>query len=98
MKNTVIRFRNMKAVRVGKGIKELRRRSNLSAKQLADKCRITESHLNRLEDGCELEVELVTLENIAEAVGVYWRGTLTPEEVINQFLDVGKEHDQPLLI
>ena len=76
----------MKAVRVGKGIKELRQRSNLSIKQLAGKCGLIESYLNRLEEGCELEVESKTLEKIAQAVGVNMRGTPTYEELVNLFL------------
>ena len=86
MRNIVIRLRNMKAVRIGQSIKELRQQSSLSTKQLADKCRITESYLNRLEEGCELEVESTTLEKIAQAVGVCKRGAYTYEELVNLFL------------
>ena len=102
MRNTVIRFRNMKAVRVGKGIKELRRQqSNLSSKQLADKCGITESYLNRLEEGFELEVESATLEKIAQALGICGRGTLPYEQLVDQFLYIAKcvaKDDQVMLI
>jgi len=97
MKNVVIRFRNMKAVRVGKGIRKLRQQSNLSPKQLADKCGITESCLNRLEDGCELEVESATLEKIAQALGVCGRGTLSYEQLVDLFLYVAKDERVTLI-
>ena len=98
MRNTMIRFKNMKAVRVGKGIKELRQRSNLSPRQLADKCGLTQSYLNRLEEGYELEVEFVTLENIARVLRVCERGKLTPEQLVDYFMNVTKEDQQPILI
>ena len=98
MRNTVIRFRNMKAVRVGKRNKERRRQqSHLSSKQLADKCGITESYLNRLEEGCELEVESATLEKIAQALGVCGRGTLSYEQLVDLFLYVAKDERVTLI-
>ena len=98
MKNIVIKFTNMKAVRVGKGIKEFRQRCNLLPKQLAEKVGITESYLCRLEEGYAPEVESATLENIAQALRVCERGTLTYEQLINLFLDVTKKDDHPMLI
>lgn len=89
-KKRIIKFTNTKAVRVGKGIKALRHRYNLSRKQLADKVGIADSYLCRLEEGCEPEVYRETLEDIAEAVGVCKRGMLTNEQLINLFLYANK--------
>ncbi len=98
MKNTIIRFTNMKAVRFGNGIKELRQRRKLLPKQLAEKVGIDDNYLQRLEEGYVPEVDFETLENIARALGVCERGKLTPEQLINYFMDVTKEDQQPMLI
>lgn len=97
MKNRTIRLRNMKAARLGKGVEERRQLANLSRKQLAEKVGIDEGYLCRLEEGYILELESVTLENIAQAVGVCGRGTLTYEQLVNLFLYVPKD-DRPILI
>ena len=99
MKNMVIKFTNMKAVRVGKGVRELRQQASLLPKQLAATVGITESHLYSLEEGYVSEVQSKTLEDIAEAVGVRMRGTSTYDDLVNLFLyySVGKDDTATLI-
>ena len=86
-KKRVIKFTNTKAIRVGKGIKLLRERFNLSPKQLAEKTRVTENYLNLVEEGHEPEIERGILETIAQAVGFGKRGNaFTDEQLVNLFL------------
>ena len=89
----------MKSVRFGKGLTERRLRANLSRKQLADKVvGIDVTFLARLEEGYVSEIESVILENIALALGVSMRGTLTSyEQLVDLFLDVPKD-ERPMLI
>ena len=97
-KKKVIKFTNTKAVRVGKGIKMLRNRFGLSLKQLADEVEIDEVYLNRLEEGCEPEVERQVLKDIAQTVRVCKRGNgLSDEQLVNLFLYATKD-DPPKLI
>jgi len=97
-KKKIIKFTNTKALRVGKGIKTLRERVNLSLKQLADEVGITQSYLNLLEEGHELEIEGEILKNIAQALGVCKRGPmLTDEQLVNLFLYANK-CDPPTLL
>ena len=98
MKSIRIRFTNMKGRRVGKGISELRQQRKLSPKQLAERVGIDDNYLQRLEEGYVPEVDFETLENIARALGVCERGKLTPEQLINYFMDATKEDQQPILI
>jgi transcriptional regulator with XRE-family HTH domain len=92
-----IRFTNSKATRVGKGIKALRERAGLSRKELAKKIGVGEQYIGLLEEGHEPEIERQTLEDIAEAVGVCRRGTLTDEQLINLFLYANKCEPPKLL-
>lgn len=84
-KKKIIKFTNTKALRVGKGIKTLRERVNLSLKRLADEVGITQSYLNLLEEGHEPEVERAVLVRILEAGEVRCR-YYTDEDLINIFL------------
>lgn len=100
MKNIIIRLRNMKAVRLGKGIEESRQIAKLSRKQLAEKVGITESDLCRLEEGYVSDLDngtIEVLENIAQVVGLCKRGKPTVEELVNLFLYLPKD-DRPILI
>ena len=86
-KNKTIKFNNMQSLRVGKGIRELRKIREYSQKDLSDKVGITVAYLNLLEEGHEPEVERETMEKITEVLGVCRRGTkYTDEDIINVFL------------
>lgn len=98
MKNVLIRLTNMKKVRLGRNITELRQRANLSQGQLAEKVGVTEPYLSRLEEGCVNGLESAMLEKIASALGVCKRGTLTSyEQLVNLLLDIYKD-ERPMLI
>lgn len=90
MQNKYIKLTNMKSVRVGRGITALRQRVNLSRKQLADKVKIEESFLTRLEEGYVSEFDVSILEKLANVL-VGMRGKPTPEDLVNLFLYVPKE-------
>jgi DNA-binding Xre family transcriptional regulator len=96
MKNLRIRFKNMKAVRVGKGIAVRRERVNLSLLQLSEKSGVSESKLRRLEEGCEPEVESEDLERITTALGMRSRGKPSIEDLVNFFLFVPENEDRQL--
>lgn len=96
MKGLTIKFTNMKATRVGKGISIRRERTNLSITQLGEKTGIPDSKLRRLEEGCELQVESEDLERIAMALGMRGRGKPTIDELVNFFLCVPENEDRQL--
>jgi len=92
-KKSVIKFTNTKAVRVGKGIKALRTRRNMTLQQVAEAVGVSPNYLDRLEEGYEPEVARWILEGISEAVGVYERGgsNLTDEKLVDIFLYAAPE-------
>ncbi len=91
-KKRVIKFINMEAPRVGRGIRVLRGRANMSLAQLAEAVGIEERYLNYLEEGHEPEVERWILESIAQNVRVSKRGNgLTNEQLVNIFLYASSE-------
>ena len=83
----ILKFTNMEARRVGKGIKTLRKRVPMSVQQLADAVGISSGFLDRLEEGYIPEVERWILESISQTVGVRKRGNgLTDERLLDIFL------------
>jgi transcriptional regulator with XRE-family HTH domain len=90
MQNKYIKLTNMKSVRMGKNITTLRNRNGLSIKQLAEKAKIEEFFLTRLEEGYESEFDASILERLANVL-VGMRGKPTPEDLVNVFLDVPPE-------
>jgi len=96
MKNITIKFTNMKATRVGKGISMRRERVNMSLPQLSEKSKISESKLYRLEEGYEPQVESKDLERIATALGRRGRGKLTIDDLVNFFMCVPENEGRQL--
>jgi len=91
-KKRIIKFTNTKAVRVGKGIRALRNRINMSLERLAEVVGISRHYLNRLEEGYEPEVERWILESIAQTVRVCKRGNkLTDDKLVDIFLCAASE-------
>lgn len=104
-KKKSIKFINMQARRVGKGIRILRESVGFTSKQVAEKVGITDIYLNRLEDGLEPEVDRETLEKVVQTLGVYSRGNIyTNDDIINIFLHYSstsyytRRDDEPRLI
>lgn len=97
MRNTLIKLRNMKAVRFGRGLTEWRKRANLSQNQLADKMGIDVTFLVRIEEGYVSEFESAILENMARALNLNMRGKPSYDDLVNLFLDVPTD-ERPLLI
>jgi transcriptional regulator with XRE-family HTH domain len=67
-------------------IRELREAQGISQRELADRARVHQPNLSRLEAGIATRVDLATLERIANALGVdasllvrHERGAATPE-------------------
>jgi len=56
-------------MKLGKAIKDLRRKTGLTQNDLADRVDITQSHLSQLENG-KKEPSLSTLDRIAEEFGL----------------------------
>ncbi len=96
MKNLRIRFKNMKAVRVGKGIALRRERMSMSLLQLSEKSGVSESTLRRLEEGCELEVYSEDLERVATTLGMRSRGKPSIEDIVNFLLFIPESEDRQL--
>ena len=97
MRKMLIKLTNMKSVRFGKGLTKRRKMANLSQKQLANEVGITETYLNRLEEGYVSEFESTTLEKLVRALSLSMRGKPSYDDLVNLFLYVPTD-EHPLLL
>ncbi|MTD30686.1 helix-turn-helix domain-containing protein [Planomicrobium sp. YIM 101495] len=81
----------MKPEAIGKKIKELRRKRNLTQQELAEKCGFTNSLLSKIENG-QTGSAIATLSKIASALGVSLSWLLQDEE--QQSLIILKKEDR----
>jgi hypothetical protein len=89
-------LKNMKAQRVGQGIRVAREGQRMNQEQLASAVHIDVPYLVRLEEGCEPKINRDVLEGILRATGYRQRGSgLSDEDLINIFLYYAIKGDTP---